>query len=100
MMTLLLLNIHGDVFSPSLPDLGAERTIMMSKAFPRLRTYCKERGFELQVCDMNWGIKDTSTDEHSYASSCLRELKECEEVSKGPFFVVSYLNIEALKSFK
>ena len=38
---------------------------------------------------MNWGLKDYSTDDHSYASGCLAELQECEKVSKGPFFVVS-----------
>ncbi|XP_071477880.1 uncharacterized protein [Diadema antillarum] len=68
-------------------DFEAERTILMSKTFPRLRAFCRERGFEFQLTDMNWGIRDFSTDNHSYAGNCLRELRECEEVSQGPYFV-------------
>lgn len=84
--TFILRLIPSDAF---LIDFGAERTVLIAKAYPRLRAFCRERGFEFQVCDMNWGLKDYSTDDHSYASGCLAELQECEKVSKGPFFVVS-----------
>ncbi|XP_041466709.1 uncharacterized protein LOC121417179 isoform X3 [Lytechinus variegatus] len=80
-------NIFRLYVSSTFTDFGAERAVLVAKAYPRLRAFCRDRGFEFQVCDMNWGLKDYSTDDHAYAASCLAELGECERVSKGPFFV-------------
>ncbi|XP_033638665.1 NACHT domain- and WD repeat-containing protein 1-like isoform X1 [Asterias rubens] len=73
--------------SSTFSDFEAERTALVSKVYPRLKSYCKERGYEFQVCDPHWGIKEFSNDSHTYAQHCLSELEECQRVSKGPNFV-------------
>ncbi|XP_038053193.1 NACHT domain- and WD repeat-containing protein 1-like isoform X2 [Patiria miniata] len=73
--------------SSTFSDFEAERTTLVSKVYPRLRSYCKERGYEFQVCDPHWGIKDVTDDSHTYAQHCLSELRECQRVSIGPNFV-------------
>ncbi|XP_022094961.1 uncharacterized protein LOC110981600 isoform X2 [Acanthaster planci] len=73
--------------SSTFSDFEAERTTLVSKVYPRLRTYCKERGYEFQVSDPHWGMRDITDDSHTYVQHCLSELTECQKVSMGPNFV-------------
>ncbi|XP_033099219.1 uncharacterized protein LOC117102881 isoform X2 [Anneissia japonica] len=74
--------------SSTFPDFIAERTSIIGKAVPRLKQYCRDRGFEFQLRDHNWGLKDTNTDDHSHTKLCLKELKSCQRLSKGPNYVL------------
>ena len=61
----------------------------MEKVYPRLKTFCRERGYEFQVVDMRWGIRDDATNDHLTTEICMRELELCQQYSTGPSFVVS-----------
>lgn len=71
-------------------DTKFERNTWMEKAYPRLKRYCQARGYEFQVVDMRWGVRDEATDDHRGTELCLRELELCQTLSTGPNFVVSY----------
>ena len=42
-----------------------------------------------QVVDMRWGVRQEASVDHSASELCMREIKNCNEVSLGPTFVVS-----------
>jgi hypothetical protein len=61
----------------------------MKKVYPKLSAFCHERGYEFQVVDMRWGVRDEATEDHMTSELCMRELNECQRLSTGPNFVVS-----------
>jgi hypothetical protein len=70
-------------------DTKQERNMLMQYAYPKLKEYCRKIGYEFQVVDMRWGIRDEATDDHMTTELCLKELKLCQKLSTGPNFVVS-----------
>ena len=70
-------------------DFDAERTALVSKCYPALRSLCRQRGYEFQVCDLRWGMYDTIIDDHSFSNLCLQQLKSCQTMSTSVNFVVS-----------
>ncbi|XP_063410138.1 NACHT and WD repeat domain-containing protein 2-like isoform X2 [Mytilus trossulus] len=73
--------------SSTFTDTKHERNRMMETTFPRLREYCKQRGFEFQIVDMRWGIRDEATNDHMTTEICLQELANCQKYSAGPNFL-------------
>ena len=63
----------------------------MERVYPTLRLYCQEKGYQFQVVDMRWGISDASTNDHITTELCLQEIKNCQQLSTGPNFVVSLI---------
>ena len=61
----------------------------MERVYPRLKEWCQERGYQFQVVDMRWGVRDEATDDHRTTDLCLREIDLCKKLSTGPCFVVS-----------
>jgi hypothetical protein len=72
-----------------LVDTMYERNVLMEQSYPRLKTFCRERGYEFQVVDMRWGVRDEAADDHLTTELCVRELELCQKLSTGPNFVVS-----------
>jgi len=72
-------------------DTRVERNALMSRVYPKLRDFCHEQGYEFQVVDMRWGVRDPCTDDHMISEISLKELHTCRELSTGPNFVVSSL---------
>ena len=70
-------------------DTSVERNTLMERVYPRLKSYCQERGYDFQVVDMRWGVRDESTDDHMTTELCMRELRACQKLSTGPNFIVS-----------
>ena len=64
----------------------------MQNVYPKLKKHCQERGYEFQVVDMRWGVRDEATDDHQAIELCLREIENCQKISTGPSFVVSKYN--------
>lgn len=60
----------------------------MKYAYPKIKEHCRKIGYEFQVVDMRWGVRDEATDDHMGTELCLKELKLCQELSTGPNFVV------------
>ena len=73
----------------SLLDTFVERNTLMEKVYPRLKSFCQERGYDFQVVDMRWGVRDESTDDHMTTELCMMELRACQKLSTGPNFIVS-----------
>ncbi|XP_068719523.1 NACHT domain- and WD repeat-containing protein 1-like [Montipora capricornis] len=73
--------------SSTFTDTSVERNTLMERVYPRLKSYCQERGYDFQVVDMRWGVRDESTDDHMTTELCMRELRACQELSTGPNFI-------------
>ncbi|XP_070554535.1 NACHT domain- and WD repeat-containing protein 1-like [Ptychodera flava] len=73
--------------SSTFTDTVHERNALMERVYPRLKKFCQERGYEFQVVDMRWGIRDEATDDHMGTELCLREIEACQKLSSGPNFV-------------
>lgn len=75
-------------------DMIHERNTLISKAYPLLRAYCRERyGLEFQAVDMRWGVQSGARDDHSSADLCIEEIHSSQKLSVGPNFVVSSIVI-------
>ncbi|ESN98484.1 hypothetical protein HELRODRAFT_84545, partial [Helobdella robusta] len=73
--------------SSTFSDTCSERNILMEKAYPRLKDYCRQYDLEFQAYDLRWGIRDVSHDDHSIVDFCLREIEQCKQLSAGPSIV-------------
>ena len=74
-------------------DTSVERNTLMERVYPRLKSFCQERGYDFQVVDMRWGVRDESTDDHMTTELCMRELRACQRLSTGPNFIVSVIKL-------
>ena len=63
--------------------------MLMEKVYPNLRAYCQSKGYDFQVVDMRWGVRDASTNDHMTTELCMKELEACQKFSTGPNFIVS-----------
>lgn len=75
-------------FTLNSADTKYERNCWMEKAYPKIKEHCFKKGYEFQVVDMRWGIRNQATDDHMTTELCLHELRECQKLSKGPNFIV------------
>ncbi|XP_067942094.1 NACHT and WD repeat domain-containing protein 2-like [Watersipora subatra] len=81
-------NVIKIFLSSTFTDMKAERNMLMSAIFPRLKKYCQENyKLEFQVVDMRWGVQDQASDDHSTSELCMREVLNCQRESAGPNFV-------------
>ena len=62
----------------------------MERVYPKLKEFAAERGYDFQVVDMRWGIREQATNDHMTTEICLKELKACQRLSTGPNFVVGF----------
>lgn len=60
----------------------------MQEVYPRLKRFCQEHGYEFQVVDMRWGIRNEAMDDHQTLELCIREIENCQKFSAGPTFLV------------
>ena len=65
----------------------------METVYPKLKIFCQKKGFEFQVVDMRWGVRDEATDDHMTTELCMRELYACQKLSTGPNFIVSVFTV-------
>ncbi|XP_060071031.1 NACHT domain- and WD repeat-containing protein 1-like [Ylistrum balloti] len=73
--------------SSTFTDTMYERNWWMQRAYPELRSFCQMRGYEFQVVDMRWGVRDEASDDHTTLDLCMNELRLCQELSTGPNFI-------------
>lgn len=70
-------------------DTHTERDYLIKNIYPKLREYCqKTHGLDFQVYDMRWGISNEITTSHMTTTVCLNEIKNCQNSSVGPNFIV------------
>ncbi|KAL5016270.1 hypothetical protein ScPMuIL_005859 [Solemya velum] len=73
--------------SSTFTDTKNERNTLMETTYPRLKQFCQKHGYEFQVVDMRWGIREEATDDHMVLELCMKELELCQKLSTGPNFV-------------
>ncbi|XP_033747062.1 NACHT and WD repeat domain-containing protein 2-like [Pecten maximus] len=73
--------------SSTFKDSVEERNILIEEAYPELKSFCQARGYDFQVVDMRWGVRDEASDDHSTTDLCLKEIDLCQKLSTGPNFV-------------
>ncbi|XP_064625675.1 NACHT domain- and WD repeat-containing protein 1-like [Lineus longissimus] len=73
--------------SSALTDTEVERNMLAEKVYPRIRTFCEEKGYEFQAVDLRWGVLDEWTHDHTMPDLCLREIEDCQNQSMGPNFI-------------
>lgn len=49
----------------------------MERLYPDFRALCALHGRVFEMVDPHWGMTDTVTDDHSFASVCLETLDMC-----------------------
>ncbi|KAK3583746.1 hypothetical protein CHS0354_022778 [Potamilus streckersoni] len=82
-----LANIVRIFTSSTFTDTKEERNYLMIDAYPRLKEFCQQLGYDFQVVDMRWGVTNEATDDHMGTDLCLQELARCQKLSTGPNFV-------------
>ncbi|XP_041349253.1 NACHT domain- and WD repeat-containing protein 1-like [Gigantopelta aegis] len=85
--------------SSTFTDTFHERNTLMEKVYPNLKKVCQEEGYEFQVVDMRWGVRDEATDDHMGTELCLREVELCKKLSTGPCFVTFLSHKYGYRSF-
>ena len=68
----------------------------MVRVYPKLKEYCQSKGYDFQVVDMRWGVRDEATADHMTSELCMRELRACQKLSTGPNFIVSFWSVPCL----
>lgn len=77
-------------------DMRAERNMLARQVYPELRRRCAEFDLDFQVVDLRWGLTAETENDHSGTKVCLLEIKNCQDMSLGPNFVVSGIHIHWL----
>ncbi len=57
-------------------------------AYPELQRYCNGLGLDFQVVDMRWGVTDDVINDQQVSQLCIRQIRSCQQLSRGPNFVV------------
>lgn len=70
--------------------MRAERNMLSQHVYPQLQQHCASLGLDFQVVDLRWGLTVETENDHSGARICMQEILNCQDVSLGPNFVVSY----------
>ncbi|XP_046556841.1 NACHT and WD repeat domain-containing protein 2-like [Haliotis rubra] len=73
--------------SSTFTDTRHERNALMERVYPVLKEMCQQQGYEFQVVDMRWGVREEATDDHMGPELCLKEVDLCRKLSTGPCFV-------------
>lgn len=73
--------------SSTFTDTEHERNYLMENVYSKLKVFCQQKGYQFQIVDMRWGIRDEATNDHMTTDLCLKELELCQKLSTGPNFV-------------
>ena len=72
-------------------DTKYERNALMERVYPKLKVFCQEQGYDFQIVDMRWGVREEAQNDHTTTDVCLKELRACQKLSTGPNFVVGVI---------
>jgi WD40 repeat protein len=74
--------------SSTFGDMVAERTVLQEQVFPRLQSFCRERGGRFQAIDLRWGVSDQAARDRRTMGICIEEIQRCRQVSPALNFLV------------
>ena len=82
-------------------DMFDERSAIREHAYPELKQFCLSKGLDLQLVDLNFGWRDEhpSLNIEQISKLYSHEIAECQKLSLGPSFVVSYFYISMLYTY-
>lgn len=75
-------------FSSTFSDFVEERNALNNNVFPRLKELCAANGARFQPIDLRWGIPDEAALEQSTMQICLKEIKQCQNITPRPNFII------------
>nr|XP_006819758.1 PREDICTED: leucine-rich repeat and WD repeat-containing protein KIAA1239-like [Saccoglossus kowalevskii] len=78
-------------------DLESERNTLIERVYPRIRSFCRERGYEFQAVDLNFGLSKEDLDDDPALSTRLETIKKCQHQSIGPNVLLVYSAIIELQ---
>lgn len=64
--------------SSTFRDFQKERTILLNEVVPAVKRVARERGVEVNVVDLRWGLTDEQADFGGAIFACLREVEHCQ----------------------
>uniref|UniRef100_A0A3P9NAE5 NACHT and WD repeat domain containing 1 n=1 Tax=Poecilia reticulata TaxID=8081 RepID=A0A3P9NAE5_POERE len=73
--------------SSSFTDMTVERKVLLEKAYPEVRSFCRRLGLVFEVVDLSWGIRTFPYGDHEVSEIFLQEIQTSQKVSAGPAFV-------------
>ena len=56
-------------------DTENERNMLMKDVYPKLKNYCQKLGYEFQIVDMRWGVRNETSIDHTTSELCMKEIK-------------------------
>jgi nephrocystin-3 len=68
--------------SSTFRDMMEERNLLMTHAWPELRSFCRERQVELVEVDLRWGIAEEQSTRKETLKLCMDEIRACR-----PYFI-------------
>ena len=76
-------------------DMFDERSAIREHAYPELKQFCLSKGLDFQLVDLNFGWRDEHPSLNIEQISKLynHEIAECQNLSLGPSFVVSFFYV-------
>eukprot|EP00163_Fabomonas_tropica_P021422 TRINITY_DN3747_c0_g1_i10.p1 TRINITY_DN3747_c0_g1~~TRINITY_DN3747_c0_g1_i10.p1 ORF type:complete len:439 (+),score=116.18 TRINITY_DN3747_c0_g1_i10:425-1741(+) len=73
--------------SSTFTDTKIERNALMADVYPFMREVCQTLGYQFEVVDMRWGVREDTGDSHGTSELCMSEIAKCLRNSAGPAFV-------------
>jgi hypothetical protein len=74
--------------SSTFSDLGAERSALQEKVFPKLKQLCLEHGCRFQAIDLRWGVRKEAGYDQQTMKICIEEIRRCQKTKLKPNFIV------------
>lgn len=77
---------HGQLrvfVSSTFQDMAAERNVLVSRVFPRVREYCRGKRIEFTGVDLRWGVTEEQALAGETVSICMAEIDRCRPLFLG-----------------
>eukprot|EP00163_Fabomonas_tropica_P021426 TRINITY_DN3747_c0_g1_i18.p1 TRINITY_DN3747_c0_g1~~TRINITY_DN3747_c0_g1_i18.p1 ORF type:complete len:394 (+),score=107.97 TRINITY_DN3747_c0_g1_i18:202-1383(+) len=85
--------------SSTFTDTKIERNALMADVYPFMREVCQTLGYQFEVVDMRWGVREDTGDSHGTSELCMSEIAKCLRNSAGPAFVTFLCNKYGYRPF-
>ena len=74
--------------SSTFTDMRAERHVLQTDVFPRLKALCESKGASFQGVDLRWGVNEEAQLDQKIMDICLGEIARCQKLSPKPNFII------------
>jgi hypothetical protein len=74
--------------SSTFDDTFFERNLLLEDVLPYLKECARNRGLEVALSEMRFGIRDKASSDNKTSEICMDELQYCQEVSAGINYIL------------